>query len=328
MALPNNNLWVHQVANELGESSNDIAVLCLSAKVNMFSKKKPVRYENANPDLWYKGDDGFHSLYLPTFDGTDTQEWSYLKPTGVGTSAYCLHHFRGYHHTAGYPIALPFKPLNPIPRTYFFNAITAVSDDYQIAIGDLGLRLGVEIRHTGGAVIGWASAPLGSSVVKVDLNGILNVTAIDARFFLTDVTKAWADGSVGHTRYALPRHWKFNPNTHWINVPVISDSEPTGYTMDYLYASQSGTGVRITYKTTGYYGACEVIIRRRSDNFLVSKTTFTIPYGLTDLSHDISLATDALDPGTVYYVRTTFPSAPNPNLVTGEAEFVTLMETL
>ena len=44
----------------LGESSNDVATLCRSSNINMWSKKKPVRLSESFPDIngtWYRAED-------------------------------------------------------------------------------------------------------------------------------------------------------------------------------------------------------------------------------------------------------------------------------
>src|SRR5690554_7550725 len=49
MALPNSNISVPMVRDELGAATNDVGQLCIHPNVNKWSKWKPVRFNSVNP---------------------------------------------------------------------------------------------------------------------------------------------------------------------------------------------------------------------------------------------------------------------------------------
>lgn len=93
----------------LGESSNDVATLCKSSNINMWSKKKPVRLANPFPDIngtWYRADDD--DLGIQINKGANTNlgtlyagaSFVYKKPGGGSTQPYRMSDFIGYNHNA------------------------------------------------------------------------------------------------------------------------------------------------------------------------------------------------------------------------------------
>lgn len=93
----------------LGESSNDVATLCRSSNINMWSKKKPVRLANPFPDIngtWYRADDD--DLGIQINKGANTNlgtlyagaSFVYKKPGGGSTQPYRMSDFIGYNHNA------------------------------------------------------------------------------------------------------------------------------------------------------------------------------------------------------------------------------------
>lgn len=106
MILPNNNISIMSVRNCIGEPSSDLGTLCISNKVNMWSKYKPVKLNtlntNSNPN-WYKGDDLSCGINMPKSGHPDTvknQVWTRQIPTGGSSSPYRLGDFRGYNSSA------------------------------------------------------------------------------------------------------------------------------------------------------------------------------------------------------------------------------------
>ena len=51
MALGTTNISTSLVAQTIGEGSNDVGTLCKSTKINMWSKRKPVRDERISIPL-------------------------------------------------------------------------------------------------------------------------------------------------------------------------------------------------------------------------------------------------------------------------------------
>lgn len=105
---------IDDVKTVLGESSNDLATLCKSSKINMWAKYKPTVYPSPFPDDWYKAKDGNYGINITVNNAksnwTDlVAEYSktnngytniYNRPTGGASAPYRLGDFRGYFHSA------------------------------------------------------------------------------------------------------------------------------------------------------------------------------------------------------------------------------------
>lgn len=98
MALPNSNISISMVRNELGESSNDLSVLCKSDKINKWSAYKP--FVDANPVAGKSSTCGFSIPYTitPNIYFNKDALWSYLKPSGGVNEPFRLGDFRQYDH--------------------------------------------------------------------------------------------------------------------------------------------------------------------------------------------------------------------------------------
>lgn len=107
---------IDDVKTALGVSTNDVAALCTSDKINMWAKYKPTKKNAIFTDDWWKGDDFNAGISIPYTekienvlgyynlnDGTDNG-WSYRKPTGGASSPYRLGDFRGYNRNARSPL--------------------------------------------------------------------------------------------------------------------------------------------------------------------------------------------------------------------------------
>lgn len=105
---------VADVQKALGESSSSVGRLCVSMKINMWSKAKPIRYPSRVPLTaeQRKGIDGDYGILIPEFasvtamvaaiDGK-ANGWTYDRPVGGETSPYRLSDFDGYSHLAKAP---------------------------------------------------------------------------------------------------------------------------------------------------------------------------------------------------------------------------------
>lgn len=105
---------IEDVKIVLGESSNDLANLCKSSKINMWAKYKPTCYPSLFPDDWYKAKDGNYGLNITVENGKSNWkdligEYSkanngygnlYNRPTGGANAPYRLGDFRGYFRNA------------------------------------------------------------------------------------------------------------------------------------------------------------------------------------------------------------------------------------
>lgn len=151
MALANNKITapvsVDDVKSLLGESSNDLATLCKSSKINVWAKYKPTDYNAAFSDNWSKGKDGNYGLNITTDNRVSS--WSalvaeyskanngysniYKRPSGGASSPYRLGDFRGYNHKAkpeigDYLAATNYIEDSQISLSVAYNVITADGD--------------------------------------------------------------------------------------------------------------------------------------------------------------------------------------------------------
>ena len=151
MALANNKITapvsVDDVKSLLGESSNDLATLCKSSKINVWAKYKPTVFPSPFPDDWYKSKDGNYGLNI-TVDNR-VSSWSalvaeyskanngysniYNRPSGGATSPYRLGDFRGYNHKAkpeisDYLAASNYMEDSQISLSVAYNAVTVDGD--------------------------------------------------------------------------------------------------------------------------------------------------------------------------------------------------------
>jgi hypothetical protein len=109
---------IDDVKSILGESSNDLATLCKSSKINMWAKYKPTCYPSPFPDDWYRARDDNYGISVPRYntleslynayfiDGDENHDngYSYERPSGGSAEPYRLGDFRGYNSRATSPI--------------------------------------------------------------------------------------------------------------------------------------------------------------------------------------------------------------------------------
>lgn len=181
------------VAYVLGESSGDAGTLCRSAKVKMFSRKKPVDWSAASsiidrlspsinhPTDWFKGINGdfgiisasaLTSNLVSKIDGK-LNGWSYERDKAYSR----ILDFDGYYHNVGNPfdsLYVGMSPLSVAPggtiALEYQLGIDITADD-QIGLFDLSailpsggrtpisnLYAAVIIYNSNGVFEGWASA--------------------------------------------------------------------------------------------------------------------------------------------------------------------------
>ena len=119
MALPNTNISVSMVRDELGAGTNDVGQLCIHPNINKWSKWKPVRHDKVvglvESDL-ESVNCGLNIPYvsslaqvISTYRG-GILSWEYDKPRGGSLNEpYRLGDFRNYEHSVGkqYSILFP-----------------------------------------------------------------------------------------------------------------------------------------------------------------------------------------------------------------------------
>ena len=151
MSLANNKITapvsVDDVKSLLGESSNDLATLCKSSKINVWAKYKPTDYNAAFADDWSKGKDGNYGLNITVDNRVSSwnalvAEYSkpnngysniYKRPSGGATSPYRLGDFRGYNHKAkpeisDYLAASNYMEDSQISLSVAYNVVTGDGD--------------------------------------------------------------------------------------------------------------------------------------------------------------------------------------------------------
>lgn len=138
---------LEDVKSVLNEDSNDIATLCKSNNINMWSKYKPVKLrkkfvtDTLNSDGkswtapsgrlgWWLGNNTVNdaALVIPlvtsksNFDD-DKAKWTYNKPYGGDSSPYRLSDFAGYWDDAQAPIS----PAYPVTNEFFISETATFS---------------------------------------------------------------------------------------------------------------------------------------------------------------------------------------------------------
>ena len=113
MALPNTNISVSMVRDELGAATNDVGQLCTHPNINKWSKWKPIRFDQVTPieqwqieavrsGLTYNMFQNVRNLCLSQIEDP-TQAWVYNRPRGdtvTPAEPYRLEDFRNYNHEA------------------------------------------------------------------------------------------------------------------------------------------------------------------------------------------------------------------------------------
>ena len=144
MALPNTNISVAMVRDELGASTNDVGRLCIHPNINKWSKWKPVRYGSVSPITEAQLKSTNYGLYPPNnnpnYANVIGQKWEYRKPRG-GSEPYRLSDFINYYHQApaiiSVPISVVINRINQIDFQYTPSINRGGSSSPFIGIDDL-----------------------------------------------------------------------------------------------------------------------------------------------------------------------------------------------
>ena len=115
MALPNTNISVAMVRDELGASTNDVGQLCIHPNINMWSKWKPIRHTSIVPITQTQIEAHNYGIEWNSYANIEAivsayenmeEVLSYSKPRGgVYNEPYRLTDFTNYEKTAITPIA-------------------------------------------------------------------------------------------------------------------------------------------------------------------------------------------------------------------------------
>ena len=265
MSLANNKITapvsVDDVKSLLGESSNDLATLCKSSKINVWAKYKPTDYNAAFTDDWSKGKDGNYGLNITVDNRVSSwralvAEYSkayngysniYKRPSGGSSSPYRLGDFRGYNHKAkpeisDYLAATNYIEDSPISLSVAYNAITVDGDQvsYNAIEAFKDLYFGYIITDTSGKTLKLIATASTTSSYEVRLA---------ARTLLAGTYRLYpmfcnVDYSTNHTLRAM--YCYAVPNLAGGKImTVITASESEASKFVYIHAEYINSNTRI-----------------------------------------------------------------------------------
>lgn len=270
MALANNKITapvsVDDVKSLLGESSNDLATLCKSSKINVWAKYKPTVFPSPFPDDWYKSKDGNYGLNI-TVDNR-VSSWSalvaeyskanngysniYNRPSGGATSPYRLGDFRGYNHKAkpeisDYLAASNYMEDSQISLSVAYNAVTVDGDQvsYNAIDAFRDLYFGYVITDISGKTLKLIATASTTSSYEVRLA---------ARTLLADNYRLYpmfcnVDYSTNHTLRAM--YCYAVPNLAGgkiMTVRTASETEASKYESIFAEYTFANTRIKVTLK--------------------------------------------------------------------------------
>lgn len=157
---------IDDVNNVLGHGSTDLGTLCMSSKINKWSRYKPVQYSGltteGNPN-WYRARDSKCGLTIPittsrseivNMYNNGTADWTYNPPTG-GEYPFRLLDFDKYQHNATAAIG-PVKILTSVPKSGRLTCAVIMNQDNiqdsELKAGGLSLS---EIYVSGDYLSNW-----------------------------------------------------------------------------------------------------------------------------------------------------------------------------
>lgn len=280
MSLANNKITapvsVDDVKSLLGESSNDLATLCKSSKINVWAKYKPTDYNAAFADDWSKGKDGNYGLNITVDNRVSSwralvAEYSkanngysniYKRPSGGSSSPYRLGDFRGYNHKAkpeisDYLAATNYIEDSQIQLSVAYNAITVDGD--QVSYKDVevykGLYFGYVITDISGKTLKLLATASTTSSYEV---------RIAARTLLAGNYRLYpmfcnVDYSTNHTLRAM--YCYAVPNLAGGKImSVITKSESVAANFKSIFAEYTfaNTRIKVTLTTTEHGEASNI----------------------------------------------------------------------
>jgi len=193
MALPNSNISVAMVRDELGASTNDVGRLCIHPNVNKWSKWKPVRHHKVTPLT----EEDLQSVncgllaYSPTADYTlltpSPLMWFYNKPRGDTVSPiepYRLEDFRNYNNEGQPVVSIPnnsvivnkiFDPVLNMQINLVTYANMPIGDPSIMRIEDLDISIGdlyyaIAFEWLGQRYVKTAAGTIGDFIRTVSFN--------------------------------------------------------------------------------------------------------------------------------------------------------------
>lgn len=151
--LPTTNISTTLVKTTLGETTDDVGKLCKSAKINKWSKWKPIPYNglSLSDDILQRNDFGINITqdFLNKLHTVPTRTWEYMRPKGGANSMYRIGDFRNYVHDSlppfqqfkyGFTMSFSIHGLYDAYRTVYLDIYKNVPEG-SITVNDLRLPL-------------------------------------------------------------------------------------------------------------------------------------------------------------------------------------------
>ena len=198
---------IADVKTTLGETSNDLAALCRSDKINMWAKYKPVElnkpftsdefdFENRkwrDNATWYRGADfegvgicGIKIAHSSTLQSLTElydkgqSNWSRVKVGSTFACPYRLSDFVGYKHAATAPFKRPFvtSKTNENGSVFATMMIKNLDTENELTMQEFGILseayLGLALKDAAGRLVYFMTTdkPLKNGGVNVEMQGI------------------------------------------------------------------------------------------------------------------------------------------------------------
>ena len=209
---------IDDVKQALGESSNDLATLCKSENINMWSKYKPIVYREfiTIDDYHFKDADyGLNthryivSTTFPTLNDIKSaynNPWTYNKPYGTSASPYRLTDFKGYSVKAKVPlyVYIPAKGL-------IYNSTTSLDNN-------LYVNIVINDDNNGNISLNDFGNYLNMSQLKI-IAAITYSNGYEKTIITTD-TILDNNGNIANSRLSIPMD-NFNPGSYYMYTCLL-----------------------------------------------------------------------------------------------------------
>ena len=245
---------IADVKTTLGETSNDLAALCRSDKINMWAKYKPVElnktftsdefdFENRkwrDNATWYRGADfegvgicGIKIAHSSTLQSlTELYDkglgnWERVKVGSTFACPYRLSDFIGYKHAATAPFKRPFvaSKTNENGSVFATMMIKNLDTENELTLQEFGklseAYLGLALKDAAGRLVYFMTTdkPLKNGGINVEIQGIAFAPGnYKAYLFLCSSVLALNKPPVQATYYTIP---DFKPSV----VNITSDAQ-------------------------------------------------------------------------------------------------------
>lgn len=221
---------ISNVKETLGESSNSLGNLCISDRVNMWAKYKPVRlaeFSTVGNSQWYRGDDldcgiqvisNYGSVISMVADAKEDkiENWIYKKPRGGEKEPFRLGDFNKYYHNSQTPLVWGGQTETGITNAYatiYFDS--QGSSDVELTFNDIYLNgnsfgdlyFGIAIYNDSNQFVGCQTQPFRQTnnfgVTNIFIAGS-NITGSYRVIPFFSTTPVNTTGAILGTIYPLP----------------------------------------------------------------------------------------------------------------------------